>query len=485
MSRLNIKGKVVGLLVVIALLIGSGGTYAAMALFQDEQDGSSERSVSNGSGSDLESEELTKINKAYELINDRYVNDVNQKELLDGAIKGMLDTLEDPYSVYMDPETAEQFSQSLGSSFEGIGAEVNMQDGRVTIVSPYKDSPAEKAGLRPNDKIMTIDGESTEGLDLYDAVLKIRGEKGTIVELGIQRPGVSETLEIKVTRDEIPIETVYSDTIKKNGKTIGVLQITSFSENTAESFSKELKKLEDKGIDGLVLDVRNNPGGLLNSVSDIAQEVIPNDKPFVQIEDRKGEKQRSVSSLKEKKDYPIVGLIDRGSASAAEILAGALKEAGDYELVGEKTFGKGTVQTTVDLGDGSNIKLTMFKWLTPDGNWIHKKGVAPTVQAEQPSYFYVNPLNTEKTLQFDQNNKQVESAQVMLKGLGFEPGRTDGYYSDKTVTAVKAFQRTNDLTVSGKINEETAQKLQEKIVDSIRNPKNDIQLETAVELLAK
>ncbi|MBN8210691.1 peptidoglycan-binding protein [Bacillus sp. NTK071] len=478
------QGKVVALLVVIALLVGSGGTYAAFALFQDESQGS-EQSMTLGSGNDIESEELSKINKTYELITDRYVKDVDQKDLLDGAIKGMIDTLDDPYSVYMDPKTAEQFSQSLGSSFEGIGAEVNMDDGRVTIVSPYKDSPAEKAGLRPNDKIMTIDGESTEGLDLYDAVLKIRGEKGTVVKLGVQRPGVSEVMEVKVTRDEIPIETVYADTVEKNGKKIGVLQVTSFSENTAKSFSKELKKLENEGIDGLVLDVRNNPGGLLNVVSDMAEEIIPSDKPYVQIEDRQGEKQRSVSSLEKKKDYPIVGLIDRGSASAAEILAGALKEAGGYDLVGEKSFGKGTVQTTVDLGDGSNIKLTMFKWLTPDGNWIHKKGIEPTVEAEQPAYFYVNPLSAEKTLEFDQNNKQVESAQVMLKGLGFEPGRTDGYYSDKTVTAVKAFQRSNNMNVSGKIDEKTAQKLQENIVDSIRNSDNDVQLETAVELLAK
>ncbi len=484
MSTLKIQGKVVALLVVIALLVGSGGTYAAFALFQDESQGS-EQSMTLGSGNDMESEELSKINKTYELITDRYVKDVDQKDLLDGAIKGMIETLDDPYSIYMDPKTAEQFSQSLGSSFEGIGAEVNMDDGRVTIVSPYKDSPAEKAGLRPNDKIMTIDGESTEGLDLYDAVLKIRGEKGTVVELGVQRPGVSEIMEVKVTRDEIPIETVYAETVEKNGKKIGVLQVTSFSENTAENFSKELKKLEDEGIEGLVLDVRNNPGGLLNVVSDMAEEIIPSNKPYVQIEDRQGEKQRSVSSLEQKKDYPIVGLIDRGSASAAEILAGALKEAGGYDLVGENTFGKGTVQTTVDLGDGSNIKLTMFKWLTPDGNWIHKEGIKPTVEAEQPAYFYVNPLSAEKTLEFDQNNKQVESAQVMLKGLGFEPGRTDGYYSDKTVTAVKAFQRSNNIDVSGKIDEKTAQKLQENIIDSIRNPDNDVQLETAVELLAK
>ncbi|TLS38577.1 S41 family peptidase [Pseudalkalibacillus caeni] len=480
------QGKIVALLVVLALFIGAGGTYVGLSYFGQEELAGNKLTFSGEAGGEKSSEaspeDFRKIQKAYELIEDKYVKDMDDDKLLEGAIKGMVETLDDPYSVYMDPETAKQFTQSLGSSFEGIGAEVSMEGGKVTIVAPFKDSPAEKAGLKPNDKILTINGKSIEGLDLYDAVLKIRGKKGTTVKLGVQRPGVSETMSIEVTRDEIPLQTVYADKQEKNGKTVGIIEITSFSEDTAEEFAKELEKLEKDGIDGLVIDVRGNPGGYLDAVASISQMIIPNNKPYVQIEDRDGEKQRSVSSLEEKKDYPIVGLIDRGSASASEILAAALKEAGGYDLVGEKSFGKGTVQQTVDMGDGSNIKLTMFKWLTPDGNWIHKKGIKPTVEAKQPDYFYVNPLTIEKPLTFDMNSKQVESAQKMLKGLGYEPGRSDGYFNEETVTAVKAFQKTQGLSVTGKIDEKTAASLQENIIETIKDKKNDLQLKTAIQL---
>ncbi|WNB93916.1 S41 family peptidase [Bacillus sp. NEB1478] len=480
--------KMLALLIVVSMLVGAGGMYGYSAFF-----GKDSSYVQNTGVSDLpktktkldSNEEFSKLQKTYEIISSRYVEDVDREKLLEGAIQGMVKTLKDPYSVYMDEDTATQFTQSLDSSFEGIGAEVSMVDGKVTIVAPFKDSPAEKAGLKPNDQIITIDGKSVEGLDLYKAVLKIRGEKGSIVKLGVKRTGVNNLMDVQVKRDEIPIETVYADTHKVNGKKIGVLEITSFSEKTGTDFKKHLTELEKEGIDGLVIDVRGNPGGYLEAVDSILRQIIPENKPFVQIEDRKGNKQRYVSTLKEKKDYPIVGLIDKGSASASEILAGALKEAGQYDLVGEKSFGKGTVQQSIDLGDGSNIKLTLFKWLTPDGNWIHKKGIKPTYEVKQPDYFYTNPISIKKPLVFDMNNEQVKNAQIMLNGLGFQTGREDGYYDDKTQAAVTAFQRANSLPATGKVDEKTAGKMEAKVIDSIRNDKNDAQLQTAMELLAK
>ncbi|WP_310259027.1 S41 family peptidase [Fictibacillus barbaricus] len=480
--------KMLALLIVLSMVVGAGGMYGYSAWF-----GNNSSYVQNTGVTDLpktktkvdSNEEFAKLQKTYEIISSRYVQDVDREKLLEGAIQGMVKTLKDPYSVYMDEDTATQFTQSLDSSFEGIGAEVSMVDGKVTIVAPFKDSPAEKAGLKPNDQIITIDGKSVEGLDLYKAVLKIRGEKGSIVKLGVKRTGVSNIMDVQVKRDEIPIETVYGKTHKVNGKKIGVLEITSFSEKTGTDFKKHLTELEKEGIDGLVIDVRGNPGGYLEAVDSILRQIIPENKPFVQIEDRKGNKQRYVSALKEKKAYPIVGLIDKGSASASEILAGALKEAGDYDLVGEKSFGKGTVQQTIDLGDGSNIKLTLFKWLTPDGNWIHKKGIKPTFEVKQPEYFYTNPISIKKPLAFDMNNEQVKNAQIMLNGLGFQTGREDGYFDDKTQAAVTAFQRANKLPATGKVDEKTAGKMEAKVIDSIRNEKNDAQLQTAMELVAK
>ncbi|MEK4381064.1 S41 family peptidase [Aeribacillus sp. FSL K6-2848] len=428
---------------------------------------------------------LEKFIKTYELISEKYVHPVDKKRLLEGAIQGMLSSLGDPYSVYMDKETVRQFTESLDSSFEGIGAEIGMNNGKITIISPFKNSPAEKAGLKPNDEIVKIDGKTVSSSDLHDAVLKIRGEKGTTVKLTIRRPGSKDLLFFEVKRDEIPIETVFSSEINKNGKRLGVLHITSFSERTADDFKQKLKMLEKKKINGLVIDVRGNPGGYLQAVEQILQQLVPNHAPYIQIEKRDGKREMYYSTLKEKKHYPIAVLIDNGSASASEILAAALKEAGGYAIVGEKSFGKGTVQQTIPLDDGSNIKLTLYKWLTPKGNWIHEKGVEPTVKISQPDYFKAGPLDILQPLKKEMNNEQVRIAQILLSGLGYDPGRKDGYFSAETELAVKAFQKMNGLSVTGKLDQKTAIKMNELITKETRSKQNDLQLQTAISLLAR
>jgi carboxyl-terminal processing protease len=478
-----VNKKTTAILMALSMLVGAGGTYAGMQLAAPDRDREITLVEPDKAATNDDEKELKKVEQAYELIKKRYVEKVDDDKLIQGAIQGMISTLNDPYSVYMDEETSEQFTESLDSSFEGIGAEVSMINGKVTIVAPIKNSPAEKAGLKPNDQILRVNGESLEGLDLYEAVLKIRGKKGTTVQLDILRPGVKEVIKVKVVRDEIPIETVYDSVKTYNGKKVGYLEVTSFSENTAQDFKKKLAELESEHIDGLIIDVRGNPGGYLQSVEEILKQFIPKDKPYVQIEERNGDKQRFYSDLTKKKPYPIAVLIDKGSASASEILASAMKEAGGYKLVGETSFGKGTVQQAIPMGDGSNIKLTLYKWLTPDGHWIHKKGVKPDVEVKQPDYFHVSPLHIEKELSFDMNNEQVKSAQQMLKGLGFDPGRTDGYFSKETESAVKAFQKANKLPQTGKIDKNTAEVLQAKVMDAIRDDNNDVQLKTAMKVL--
>jgi len=393
--------------------------------------------------------------------------------------------LKDPYSTYMDKTTAKQFEQSLDPELEGIGAEVNKTDEKLIIVSPIKDSPAEKAGLKPNDQILTVDGNGVKDLTREEAVMKIRGKKGTTVTLEVKRAGVTDPLTFKIKRDKIPIFTVFSSVKKENGKDIGYIQITSFSDKTAKEFQNQLKELEKKNIQGLVIDVRGNPGGYLKSVEDILKELMTDKKPMLQIEQRNGEKQKFYTSLKERKTYPISVLVDKGSASASEILAGALKEGEGYPLIGEKTFGKGTVQQAVPFTDGSNIKLTMFKWLTPEGNWIHKKGIEPTVEVKQPDYYHATPIQVEKTLSYNDNDEQVKHAQEMLKSLGYEPGRGDGYFSKETEAAVKAFQNANSMDATGKLDKKTAETIQNKVVEKIRSGENDLQLQTALKLMTK
>ncbi|WP_245829110.1 S41 family peptidase [Salipaludibacillus agaradhaerens] len=478
--------------VAISLLLGAGGMYTALAAIDNDEaamvmeSGNNDNSEGNeGHDPEITEDQLKKLERAFDIISEQYVNEVDESELLDGAIHGMLEVLDDPYSVYMDETTAKEFMESLDSSFEGIGAEVSMTNGKVTIVAPFRDSPAEEAGLRPNDQIIEIDEENIEGLSLYEAVSKIRGEKGTTVTLTIERPGVTDPISIDVVRDEIPIETVYGEIIEEEDQSIGLIELRSFSENTAERFEEELIKLEDEGIDGLIIDVRGNPGGFLQSVEDIGSLLIPEGEAIVQIEDREGERMRHLSNLEEEKEYPVVTLVDEGSASASEILAAALKEAGGYDVVGKSTFGKGTVQQTLPMGDGSEMKLTLFRWLTSDGNDINEEGVEPTVEVEQPEFFYVSPIDAEETLVIDMTNDHIASAQIMLKGLGYKPGRTDGYFDETTEDTVSDFQDDEGLDVTGEINEETADRLQELIIEAVQNKKNDRQLKKALELLTK
>jgi len=423
--------------------------------------------------------------EAYQVIESNYYDPeaADASKLIDGAIRGMVDALGDPYTSYMDPEELKEFQTSLSSSFEGIGTEVTMQNNRLTVVSPFKDSPAEKAGIRPNDQIITVDGQSIEGLSLHEAVKKIRGPKGSKVELGILRNGLSEPITITVIRDKIPLESVYSSRFQKDGHTIGRLQITSFSENTDERFKAALKNLQAEGIEGLIIDVRGNPGGYLGAVDHILNTILPNGKIMYQIEYRDGHREVAKSNG-QGLGIPVVVLIDEGSASASEILAAGLKDAG-FPIVGTKSFGKGTVQVPKDLSSGGTLKLTTAKWLAPDGSWIHKVGVTPTVEVQEPAYFHLPPLAVEKPLGRDTNDKTIALMQQMLKALGFDPKRTDGYFDATTEQALRAFQSKEGLLTTGKLDDQTAQALNNSLVQKIKNPDNDRQLEKALQTVLK
>ncbi|CAM4061180.1 peptidase S41 [Bacillus manliponensis] len=467
---------IIGMLV--TFFLGAGSMFVGLSWL-----GSSSYMAQSITGE--QKSDLDKIGEAYALIDSRYVEDVKDEKLVEGAIQGMLATLKDPYSTYMDKKTAQQFEQSLDPELEGIGAEVNKTDDKLIIVSPIKDSPAEKAGIKPNDQILSVDGNGVSELTREEAVMKIRGKKGTNVTLEIKRAGVSEPLIFNIKRDKIPIFTVFSSVKEENNKNIGYIQITSFSEKTADEFTKQLKELESKNIEGLVIDVRGNPGGYLESVEEILEHFVTDKKPILQVEQRNGEKQKVYTKQKERKSYPVSVLIDGGSASASEILAGALKEGEGYELVGENTFGKGTVQQAVPFSDGSNIKLTMFKWLTPDGNWIHEKGIKPTVEVKQPDYYHATPIQIEEALAYNDNDEQIKHAQSMLKSLGYEPGREDGYFSKETEAAVKAFQSEKGIEVTGKLDKKTAEAIQNAIIEKIRSGENDLQLQAALKLMTK
>ncbi|WP_010631907.1 S41 family peptidase [Sporolactobacillus vineae] len=477
------SGKVVALLMALSLIVGAAGAFAVYRVALPAR--AAQQSVAAGAAAS--GTESAKIQAIHDLIEKDYFKKISSTKLYDGAIQGMISALGDPFSSYMDAKTASDFTQSLSSSFQGIGAEVQKMGNTISIVSPIKGSPAEKAGLKPNDQIVSINGKSTDGLDINQAVNKIRGKKGTTVTIEIKRPGVANTLHFSIKRDTIPIRTVNQKMIHQGGRSIGYLAITQFNENTDKEFATALKSLENQKMQGLVIDVRGNPGGYLQAVEQMASLLVTDQKPIVQIEDRNGKKQPFYSTLKKKKNYPIVGLIDGGSASAAEILSGALNQAGDYPLVGTKSFGKGTVQQGIQLSDKSELKLTTDKWLTPDGDWIHKKGIQPTVKVSQPAYFYVAPLSLKKgqILKYDQNSSRIATAQKMLVAAGDDPQRTDGYFSTATKQAVIAFQKSAHLNPTGTIDKKTANALQIATLKAISNTKNDRQLNTAIRLVEK
>ncbi|MEI3607452.1 S41 family peptidase [Pseudogracilibacillus sp. SE30717A] len=475
--------------IVITFAVGFLGAFTGLKVLQPSMNTTEQVEIPfvKDSGDNQLDENLKTIKEAYELIEQHYVGDVEEDQLLEGAIQGMLETLEDPYSSYMNAEAMERFNEQIQSSFQGIGAEVSMVEGKVTIVAPIKDSPAEKAGLRPNDHILEVDDEDLEGLDLNEAVEKIRGKKGSEVVLTVERKGASKPFKITIIRDDIPIETVYHELKEVDGKKTGIIELTSFSETTAKEFNDSLSSLEEDGIDGLVIDVRGNPGGLLDSVEEILQSFVPKDIPYLQIEDGQGKNDKYYTNLKEKKPYPISILIDEGSASASEILAVAMKEIG-YDIVGTTSFGKGTVQQAVPIGnknEESTIKLTFYKWLSPKGNWINEVGIEPTIEQEQPEFFYSNPIHIEKTFKQDDTNEEIKNAQVMLSGIGYDTKRKDGYFDKQTKQTVMKFQKDHDLKETGELDEKTAYAIETKVIEAIRSGEKDLQMQKALEELYK
>ncbi|GGN93030.1 S41 family peptidase [Saccharibacillus kuerlensis] len=471
-----IKRRTAVLLVIVAMIIGGG---AVLALTNYPIFASSGASASQG----LSQAEMSKLNAAVKLIEDNYYKDVDHNKLVEGAVNGIVGALDDPYSSYMPAEQASEFNESIEGSFTGIGAEVELKNERVTVISPIKGSPAEKAGIQAKDVLLSVDGESLAGLDLKTAVSKIRGPKGSTVTIMVQRPGTPDPIKFEIKRDSIKLESVNA---RMEDGSVGVIEVTQFSSNTGDRFKEELKKLEQQGMKGLVIDLRNNPGGLLNVVVDMAEQFVPKGSIIVQEEYRNGAREviRSEGSAA-KKTYPVTVLINGGSASASEIMAGALKESAGARLLGEDSFGKGTVQTSVSdrLGDGTLLKFTIAKWLTPDDEWIHEKGIKPDEKVTQPDYFTVAPINKEQTLKYNMNNENVKSAQVMLSGLGYDTKRKDGYFDTETKKQVKAFQTSQKLIVSGMIDEKTANALEAAVLEEITDPANDTQLNQAIDEL--
>ena len=318
-------------------------------------------------------------------VQDKFVNrsKLDFQKMVYGAISGMLASLGDPYTVFMNPEDNKSFSQGMQGNLEGIGAEVGTRKDILTIISPLENSPAQRAGLKPGDKILKIDDKITAGMTVEEGVSLIRGPKGTEVRLTIGRDGWSSTQEFKIVREVINIPIVKLEMKSVGDKTIAHLTIYQFTENAETEFIKAAQQILTSDVKGIVLDVRSNPGGYLESAVDIASWFLAKDKLVVVEDYGNGKKiEHKSTGINKLGSYPLVVLIDQGSASASEILAGALRDDQGVKLVGEKSFGKGSVQQLEQLAGGTSLKITVAKWLTPSGHSIMEEGLEPDVKIE-------------------------------------------------------------------------------------------------------
>ncbi len=359
--------------------------------------------------------QLKLFSQVLDLVERNYVEPVTAKKLIYGAIQGMLSSL-DPHSAFMKPEDFKELQVETKGKFTGIGIEITIKDGVLTVVSPIEGTPAFRAGIRANDKILKINGKSTKNMTLIQAVKLLRGPKGTKVTISIYRQGWNKLKDITITRDVIPIRSVRSKILEDG---YGYVRISNFQAKTGDELRKALKKLEDKkGLKGLVLDLRNNPGGLLDQAVKVSDEFL--ESGLIVYTDGRLMDQRMRFTAKpniDHHDYPLVVLVNGGSASASEIVAGALQDNKRAIIVGTQTFGKGSVQTIIPLEGGAAIRLTTARYYTPSGRSIQAKGITPDIivpfiipekkqKTEEDVFHFLKEKDLEGHLKGDGEGKQ-------------------------------------------------------------------------------
>lgn len=385
-------------------------------------------------------EEVELFTDALTLIRADYVEETKYKDLIYGALKGMLRSLDD-YSQFLDPEEYKEVKVETEGEFGGLGIEIAIKDGLLTIIAPIDDTPAYRVGLKANDRIVKIEDEVTRDITLMEAVKKLRGKPGTQVTVTVLREDAEKLLDFTVTRDIIKIKSIRRAKLFEDN--IGYIRLTEFQERTAIELEQALDKLEEIGMDSLVLDLRNNPGGLLDSAVKVSEKFIPHGKVIVSTQGRKVRQDMVFKSrvMGQHRSYPLVVLISKGSASGSEIVAGAIQDYKRGILLGTKTFGKGSVQTVIPLTDGSALRLTTSRYFTPSGRCIHEEGIEPDVEVafeeqelkeltEEDSVF--KKVKKEEQEGQEEEDKPEEETKVSLQD--YMQGQ--GFYDNQLVRAV-------------------------------------------------
>lgn len=343
--------------------------------------------------------------ETYDTIMSEYYKDVDSDKLIEGAINGMLESLDDEHTMYFDKKSKEEFDSELSGNYYGIGAQIQLtSDETIKITKVFDDSPAKKAGLKEEDIFVSVDGTSVKGKSATEVANMLKSDSVKTSTIVVKRN--DKELTFKVTKENITLFSVSSEMLDNNGKNVGYLSVSIFGQKTYSQFKDALTKLEKQDMDSLIIDLRGNTGGYLSTVTNMLEEFIDKGNVIYQIQSSSGIKQYKTVKASDKK-YKIVVLIDGGSASASEIMSAAMKEVYGATLVGQTTYGKGTVQTTKDLSNGSMIKYTIEKWLTPSGKNIDKEGIKPDYEVELGDSYKNNPTK--------ENDAQLQKALDLLK----------------------------------------------------------------------
>lgn len=434
----------------------------------------------------LSNQDFRQLEQTYELLQANFFGTVKHDTVLTGALNGMAQSLGDPYTSYFVDDANEELKQATEGRFEGIGAQIQAQNQQIVVISPIKGSPAEKAGIQSGDILLKAEDQSLAGKSAEEAVKLLRGKANTQVKVTIKRG--EHTQELTLTRAEIPIETVHG-TLAKDHPQVGVIQVTTFAENTATEFQQTVTVLRKQGAKQFVLDLRGNPGGLLTSAIDLATMFLNDGDTIVKVEDKSGQQQVYPAKHDQEHSFtvtePTAVLIDEGSASASEILAGALQQSAHKQVVGTQSYGKGTVQTVIpyDRDKDQQLKITTAHWLTPNGTWINEHGITPDEQVALPDYANLLTIDTTKTYHEGDQSEAIANMERMLVALGYlDNSAVNGHFDAAMTQAVRQFQADHQLERSGQVDAQTATQLTQALKEKITA--NDTQLEKAITVVA-
>jgi len=375
----------------VGLLFFAGGyNFAKVKYVGGSNSATIRRFVENPQTKMAEGADFSKFWEVWQRLEESFVEPdlIDYREMTWGSMKGLASSLGDPYTQYLPPAQNKTANEDLNGSFYGVGIELGYKDQTLAVISPLKNSPADLAGIKAGDLILNIKDDKkgldveTRGMTLPEAVTNIRGEKGTEVVLTLYREGIVEPFDTMIVRGEIVVPSVEVEYLSESGKKIARLSLHKFGGRTDKEWAEKVGEILANKVDGVILDLRNNPGGYLDGAAYVSGEFLPFGETVVEQRGRVGNEVKKVDRRGSLTTIPLVVLVNKGSASASEITAGALKDHGRAKIVGETTFGKGTVQEVQDLSDGSSLHVTIAKWMTPNGNWIDKEGIKPDVEVQ-------------------------------------------------------------------------------------------------------